>query len=120
MKFNLLKNNLKHSYLFATIFSSFNFSESQSTLVGYAQGVFMLSFIALFCFINLLFYIFVYIIIQKKDYENRFPRFKKIINFYKNTNLFFVIIEGFFVLINLIILNVSALLFIYKFGGYVV
>ena len=116
MKLLLNKNELKHSFLFTAILSKLdiNLSDNASTFVNYSYGVFMLSLIALLCFINVLFYLFVYIIIQQKDYETKYPRLKRIINYYKNINLLVAIIESVLCLICLLILTLSSLILIFK------
>jgi len=114
----IITTDIRHAFVFTTILSNLdiNVKDNASTLVGYSYGVFLLSLIALLCFINILAYLFVYIIIQTKDYENKYPKFNRIINYYKNTNLFVAIIESILCFICLIILTITSLLFIVKFN----
>jgi len=116
---NLKKNGIKHSFFFAAILSKLdiNLSDNASTFLNYSYGVFMLSLIALLCFINVLFYLFIYIIIQQKDYETKYPKLKRIINYYKNVNLLVAIIESVLCLICLLILTSSSLILILKLNG---
>lgn len=113
------KYNLTHSFFFAAILSKLdiNINDNASTFLNYSYGVFLLSLIALLCFINVLIYLFVYIVIQKKDYESRYPRFKILINYYKNTNLIVAIIESVLCLICLFILTLSSLALIFTFNS---
>jgi len=119
MKLLLNKNELKHSFLFTAILSKLEIkiSDNASTFVNYSYGVFMLSLIALLCFINVLFYLIVYIIIQQKDYETKYPKLKRVINYYKNMNLIVAIIESVLCLICLLVLTLSSLVLISKFHG---
>ena len=68
----LIRNNkLSESSSFGFIFSllDINIPEHASTLTQFSFSVFLLSLVALFCFINVLDYFIVYILIQKGDYE---------------------------------------------------
>jgi hypothetical protein len=119
IKKNIKKNNLKHSLFFAAILSKLdiNINDNASTFLNYSYDVFLLSFIALLCFINVLIYLFVYIIIQKKDYESRYPRLKKYVNYYKNINLLVAIIESVLCFISLLMLTSSSLYLILNFNS---
>ena len=61
---------------------------------NYAYGVFLLSLIALLCLINVLFYITIHYLIQVKNYELKYPKLNKIINYYKKFNLLYIFIEA--------------------------
>jgi hypothetical protein len=113
---NYLLNNFNHSFIVTGILSSLdlNVTDESSLLSGYSYGIFILSLISLACFINLLCYFFVYFLIQKKDYENKYIRFNRIINYYKNTSLVFAIIESILCLICLIIIIFSSLYILLK------
>ena len=88
-------NNIKHSFLFTWILSNLDIdvNSSNSDIVQLAYGVFLLSLVALFCLINMTGYILTYYIIQKGDYEVKYPKFARLINYYKKTTLVFLIIE---------------------------
>ena len=118
-KLNLKKDGIKYSFLLPVILSKLdiNLSDNASTFVNYSYGVFLLSLIALLCYINVLIYLFIYIVIQKKDYESRYPRLKRFINYYKNMNLLFAIIESVLCFICLLILTSSSLVLIFKLNG---
>jgi hypothetical protein len=109
--------NVRNSFLFTAILSNLdlNIPNNSSTLVEYSLAIFILGLIALLCFISVLLYLSVYFIIQKKDYEKKYPKFKFFINYYKNITLFFVIIEALICLTSLTIITVSSLLFFFKF-----
>ena len=109
-------NKFKFSFVFASIFSVFDLDipNDASTLVSYSKAIFILSLVALICFINLLFYFSISIFIQRKDYENKYPKFSFLIKYYKNVNIFVAILEILLCFIALFIINVSSLLFLIK------
>ena len=47
------------------------------------NGIFILSLVALICFINVLGFIITYFFIQRGNSENKYPKLSKIINYYK-------------------------------------
>jgi hypothetical protein len=53
-----------------------------------------------------------YFIIQKKDYETKYPKFKKIINYYKKTSLVYAILEALLCFTCLFILSLFSFLHI--------
>jgi hypothetical protein len=116
---NFKTDGLKHSFLFAAILSKLDIdiSDNASTFLNYSYGIFLLSLIALLCFINVMIYLFVYIIIQHKNYESRYPRLKRFINYYKNMNLSVAIIESILCFVCLLIINSSSLVLIFKLNG---
>lgn len=84
------KNSLIKSFSLPFILSNLNINvpENASSLTNVSYGVFLLSLIALFCFINIIGFFTVYILVLKGDYENKYPRFKRYINFYKKRYYF--------------------------------
>ena len=70
-----------------------NLSESQS-LIFYLT---ILAIIALWCFIDIIGYLGSAYLIKYVDIENRYPKFKKIINYFKNSNIVLIIIEIIFI-----------------------
>ena len=87
-----------------------------SSLTKISFSVFVLTLISLLCFINVILYMEGYVLIQTKNYENKYPRFRRIINFYKNSSLFFMVIEGFICLGCLLVLLVFSLLYAYRYS----
>jgi len=89
------QNNYRKSFSLAFILSclDLNINENSSILTKFSFSVFLLSLIAMLCFINILGFLFVYIFIQQGEYEKKYPKFKIIINYYKNSTLIYVIIE---------------------------
>jgi hypothetical protein len=55
--------------------------------------VFLLSLIALVCFINILGFFIAYVLVLKGDYENKYPRLKLYINFNKKTTIVYLTLE---------------------------
>ena len=76
------------------LLSKLGLEESGSSNLDISYAVFLLSLIALICFINVLGFMSAHIFIQKKDYETKYPKFKKMINYYKNSSLLYAILEG--------------------------
>ena len=90
-----IKNKITHLSFFPFIFYNLdiNINDSDPAIVQLAYGVFLLSLIALFCLINIMGYIFTYYIVQKGNYEVKYPKFAKLIGYYKKTTVVFLIIE---------------------------
>jgi hypothetical protein len=112
IKRKIRKNNYSQSFSLAFILSylDINIPENASTLTKYSFSVFLLSLIAILCFMNVLGFLITYILIQKGNYENTYPKFKKIINYFKKSTIFYVIIEAlicFTCLLMLIIFSIS-------------
>ena len=99
-------NNLTSSFMFPLILSKLdiNVTDNHSSLTQISYGVFLLSLIALFCLINIIGYMIVNIIINKVDYEKRYPRLSKIINYYRKMSLIYISIDIILCLICLLLL----------------
>jgi hypothetical protein len=87
----MVNNDMKYLFSFPFIFYNLdiNVSDSDSMITQLAYGVFLLSLVAFFCLINILGYLLAYYLIQKGNYEVKYPKFSRIINYYKKVNLFF-------------------------------
>jgi hypothetical protein len=111
-----LENDIKQSFTFPFILYNLNIdtSESVHTINQLAYGVFLLTLIALFCLINIFGYILTYYFIQEGNYNEKYPKLSKLINYYKQLNFYFVIIEIILCLTCLLILNFYSFLFILK------
>ena len=108
-------NNLTSSFMFPLILSKLdiNVTDNHSSLTQISYGVFLLSLIALFCLINIIGYMIVNIIINKVDYEKRYPRLSKIINYYRKMSLIYISIDIILCLICLLLLVFFSLSIIY-------
>lgn len=93
-KIMIINNNYKTSWMLPFLLSNLGLEESGSSNLDISYGVFLLSLIALLCFINVLGFMSVHIIIQKNDYETKYPKFKTIINYYKKSSLVYAILEA--------------------------
>ncbi len=111
-----MKNNIKYLYSFPVILNNFSVSASDSDPVvsQLAYGVFLISLVALFCFINILGYIISYYLIQKGNYELKYHKLKRVINYFNRVTLAYFIIESFLCLTCLILLIIFSILFIIK------
>lgn len=54
-----------------------------------------------------------YIFLQERSYETKYPRFSKIINFYKKSSLVYIAIEVLFCFASLFLLVFFSLLYVY-------
>jgi len=114
IKLPMENNNMKYLFSFPFIFYNLdvNVSDSDPMITQLAYGVFLLSLVAFFCLINIIGYLLAYYLIQKGDYETKYPKFSIIINYYKKVNLFFLVIEAILCLTCLTILIFYSSLFI--------
>jgi putative copper export protein len=111
-----MKNNIRYLFSFPLVLTNLNVNvnDSDPMITQLAYGVFLLSLVSLFCFISVLGYIIAYYLVEKGNYENRYPKFKRIINSFKGITLTFLIIDGLLCLTCLILLVVFSFLFIIK------
>lgn len=109
-------NNLKYLFSFPFVFYNLdiNVNDSDPIITQFAYGILLISLVAFFCFINIAGYVIVIYLIQKSDYETKYPKFARLINYYKNINLVFLSIEILLCFICLILLIFFSLLFIVK------
>lgn len=116
IKVPMKNNNIKHSFLFTWILTNLdiNVNSSDSDITQLAYGVFLLSLVAILCFINILGYFSAYYLIQKSNYEIKYPKLAGFINYYKKTNLIFLIIDVLLCLFCLSFLVIFSLLLIFK------
>lgn len=114
MKKSNFNNNKKYSqsFLFPIILNYLGLSlpENSEPIVQYVFGVIILSLIAILSFINVLAYLIIMYSMNHYNLEEKYPKLKRIINYYKNTTLLFVIIEFSLGLISLIILFILSLI----------
>ena len=112
-----MKNNkIRHSFLFTWILTNLdiNVNSTNSDVTQLAYGVFLLSLIALLCLINILGYFTAYYWVQKGNYEEKYPKLAKVINYYKKVNLVFLVIEVMLCLFSLSILVLFSFLIAFK------
>jgi putative copper export protein len=115
---NKQKYNGTHSFIFPLFLSYFdiNANELNSNISQLSYGVFLLSLIALLCFINIVGYVLSYYLIQQTKYfdENKYPRVSRIIKKYIQVNFIFIIIEILLCTTCLLLLVFFSLLYIYS------
>jgi len=112
---NQIKNRITQFSSFPLIFYNLdiNVNDSDPVIVQLAYGVFLLTLVTLFCLRNIIGYISAYFLIQKGNYEVKYPKFARLIHYYKNTTLVFLIIEIILCLICLAILIFYSYLIIF-------
>lgn len=104
----------KYNYIIPFIFKTLgsNIPEDAEPIVTFSFNILILSLIVLFCLINITGYFISIYLINKYDVEKKFPKYSKLIRYYENSQIFYVIIEifvCFFFLIIIIILNLGIL-----------
>nr|UZS77748.1 hypothetical protein [Lentinula edodes]UZS77798.1 hypothetical protein [Lentinula edodes]UZS77848.1 hypothetical protein [Lentinula edodes]UZS77898.1 hypothetical protein [Lentinula edodes]UZS77948.1 hypothetical protein [Lentinula edodes] len=95
IKNNDKKDKHKMSFTFAWILSFFdiNINNDSSILIQYSYTTFILNLIALLCFINVIGYLITYLLINNNDYETKYPRFKRLIIYFKKKSYIFLAME---------------------------
>jgi len=117
---NQFKLNTKitetQSFFFSFIFSQLNLNvdETASNLTQVSYGFFLLSLVALVCFLNILGFMLTYILVKRGNYEIKYPKLKKIIHYYQQMTLIYIFIEAFLCLICLICLAGFSFLLVYN------
>src|SRR2546429_7916713 len=92
------KSCIKQSFIFGIILDKLNINDNVLQSSGdnyhynFALGIFILSLICLLNFINVVGYLSSIYLINKYDIDTKYPKLKKIIKFYENSSLIFVII----------------------------
>ena len=110
---NKIQNiSIKQSFVFTFILDSLNINipDDASQHVQFAFGIFILSLICLLNFINVVGYLISIYLLSKYDVDTKYPKLKKVIKYYENSSLFFVIIEGLTCVIFLFFMIIFSLL----------
>ena len=112
------RKNINHSFSLPLILGMLDIDPTQlnTNLSNYAYGVFLLSLVALLCFINVLFYITIHYLIQVRNYELKYPKLNKIINLYKKVNILYIFIEALICFVCLILIVFFSLICVYTFN----
>lgn len=105
---------MKYCYIIPFIFKTLGseISPEAEPIISFSFNIFILSLIALICFINIIGYFISIYLLEKYKVEEKFPKYYKLMMYYKKRNIFFVIIEiiiCFLSLITLIIINLGVL-----------
>ena len=94
--------------------SNLNIGEESSQLVKFNYGVFLISTVALFCLINIIGYILAYFLLQKVEYESKYPRLSKFLNRFKKVSYIYFSLDVIICLLCLLTLVVLTFLNILK------
>lgn len=110
------KLNLNYSFSLPLILSNLKLdvTDTDSSLTQFSYGVFLLSLIGLICFINIIGFMLGYYIVQKGNYEIKYPKLSKYINLHKKTSVIFVTVEVLLCFTCLLLLVFFSLLFVYS------
>ena len=83
----------KSSFILPFILSKIDLVQESlcaSSIKQIFSGILIISVVGLFCFINIVYFMTGYILITRGNYEEKYPRLKRIIQYYKTTNLIFI------------------------------
>ena len=104
-----------HSFILPFILSNVQIESDPSSVNQAFHGFFFISVIALFCFLNIIFYIFTYVVLSKDKYKEKCPKWlHKLIAFYKDISLIYITLEVVLCLICLLLLVGFSFLFIVR------
>ena len=119
-KFKVSNFKFRQAFLFSFILNGLNIDlpDDASHTVKFAFGIFLLSLVCLFNFINVVGYLTSIYLINKYNIEERYPKLSKLIRYFEKSRIFFVTIEifiCFFCIFMVILLNIGVLgIFIFK------
>ena len=105
----------KSSFLFPFIIQNMgaNINTETDDIIRYSFSMFTLSLIVLISFINIMGFLLSLYLINKYDIETKFPKFKKIIKYYENSNKIFIIFE---VILSIVILLIMIIINLFLCG----
>ena len=108
--------NMNRSIIYA-ILPIIDWSILPDTPTGFHKfllGILGLSIILLWCFINVIGYFIVLYGIKYINLEVKYPKLKRVINYFYNMNYIFIIIEIIYILVILITVIVICILLLYE------
>ena len=76
--------------------------DTASGMDKFLFGILSISLILLWCIINITGYFLTLYIIHYTDLANKYPKYTKLINYFKNANIMYIIIEIIFIIIILL------------------
>jgi hypothetical protein len=88
--------------------------DGSEVITQYAFGVFILSLIALLSFMNVLGYFLSLHLVQRYEIDTKYPRLKKIINYFEKSSLLFILMETLFCIVCLLFLIIISLMYLHK------
>lgn len=77
-------------------------------------SILTLAIVALWCFLDILGSLFSMFILKYTDIESKYPRFKKIIQYYNNVNYVYIIYQALFLVLVYLIIIVIMINLLYK------
>ena len=81
-------------FKYIVYFFGLDLPEDVTPLVELGFNVAMICLIVLVCFINVFGYLIAFYLLEYYHIDNKFPKFKGIINYFKKSSWIFLIIEG--------------------------
>jgi hypothetical protein len=111
-------NYSESSFILAAVLSflDINIPENSPPFLEFSFAIFTISIIALFCFMNTIFYLVAMLLVSKYDIEtkfNKYPRLVKFIKYLSKTTYLYIIIEALACFISLLILTIGSLVLIF-------
>jgi predicted RND superfamily exporter protein len=79
-------------------------TDSSSQLLQFSYGVFLGSLVSFFCLLNVIAYIITNYLLEKVDFEKKYPKIGKYINRLKKVTLFYICIDLLICLVWLLLL----------------
>ena len=109
-KFKVSNFKFRQAFLFSFILNGLNIDlpDDASHTFKFAFGIFLLSLVCLFNFINVVGYLTSIYLINKYNIEERYPKLSKLIRYFEKSRIFFVVFEG--------LMCISILLFMIVFS----
>jgi hypothetical protein len=101
------KNNKLNNLYFALFpFINVDIFNAPTNISGFTKivfGLLIFNIILLYCIVNIVAYFGIIYIIEHTDLEQKYPKFRPIIKYYKNTSIIFLIIEIIFVILYILV-----------------
>ena len=90
-----IKYTNSNAYILGWILSCVNveITESSCQLLQFSYGVFLGSIVILFCVLNITAYILTNYLLEKADFEKKYPTIGKYINRFRKISLFYICID---------------------------
>lgn len=88
--------------------------DNTSAITNIFYAILVLTIIAMLCFINVLGYFFVYLLVNKYKYEEKYPKFKKIINYFNKGTIISIILEALICFLCLLFIILISLKIVYS------
>jgi hypothetical protein len=115
---NLNSKYSENSFFLAAVLSflNINIPENSPPFLEFSFAIFTISIIALFCFMNTVFYLTALLLVSKYDIEvifSEYPKLIKYIKYFSKATYLYIFIEALACFISLLVLVIGSLVIIY-------